>query len=210
MNDSGEIRHLIRPIFRMWWLILACMIAGLIYGYNRFQNHPPLYQARSSLQIDDAQSSNAQFLAKFESFSLIGEYTSELGIMRSDYMIRKAYAQLDVGVFYYRKQGNLWQNLYGTPIFTVHYSFENVQFLDKLFLLEMDESEKLHLGIPVGEEWEFIEVKLGEDIRYGGMSLQIGLDSAAAFPMKPGLYAFTVNSGEALEDLFTSRESYIG
>ena len=209
MNDADEIRQILRPITRNWWLVLSFSIAGLIYGYNRYEKMPPSFQARSGVQINDVHSSSSTFLKGIESFSLVGEYTVEMTLMRSDFLIQRAYRRLDVKTSWYVKEGKIQRDLYKQSPFILDYALTDSSRLDQSFGLMVENEKQYTLSFLDGEMPIALKGSWGDTLNYDNFQFQISLNLPYNSDWEDEDYSFIINSEEALLELFTNHDNIL-
>lgn len=208
MEGSGNnILRIIRPFLRGWYIILACLIAGIVLGAINLYYSIPTYQTVATLQINDKNTGASTFLKSFESFSVTGQILTEVEVLRSKYLVGQAIEKMDVKVFYYRYVRGNRRNLYKKSPFRIEYTPSDSTHLDKQFHLFVE--DETNFEITVGDEnGKRIKGKIGNPVRVGSLILTVrkNQDWLKEHPdgWRPDHYSFSINSRQKLLGYFSN------
>ncbi|MEM7657084.1 MAG: hypothetical protein AAF399_13200 [Bacteroidota bacterium] len=208
MNDAQDLYRLFRPLFKGWWVLLLFCSYGMYRGWNKARQIPPMYEARSTIQINDQKSEISRYLEDLEPFAIAAHYADQLALLRSNYLVWKAIWPLNLETTYYRMiQGNP-RMMYPETLFEINYELDNPDLKDRWFYLEVAENGILQLRYPSGEETTVeIQAEITQSIRGPGFVIQL-------FPKQPGEgipageYAFRIHTKEGLIEEFGNIDDY--
>ena len=146
MNDSREIKRLVRLLLNGWKILAAMITLALCLAGIYLYQATPSYEAQATLKINEKDSGTSAFWKDFESFSTTGALLSEIEVLRSRHLISKALSKLDFDVSVYRYDRNTRRELYHRSPFTIAYTLHDEKALDREITFSYTPNGKLYLG----------------------------------------------------------------
>ncbi|MEL7533222.1 MAG: hypothetical protein AAFN10_18060, partial [Bacteroidota bacterium] len=117
MNDSLDIKRVFGPIVKYFWLVTLAVLLGIAYGQREAKRMLRVYESRSTIKLNDQHTALTKFLEHIEAFSVIGKYTVELEVMRSDRILQMAIELMDLPISYYHYAEDNWRDQYPATLF---------------------------------------------------------------------------------------------
>ncbi len=220
-EDEFQIQQLFREIIQKWhyYVIAGFIFAGLAFIYIKVSL--PVFQAGSSILIEDSKSSASNF-EDFLSSDLFGtnlNLPTEIGILRSRTVIQKTIERLNLGTQYWSKNSfpsQNWLNAFlpAQPLYpkspiklevdTIIREFRDIAFEVKIIDETFYDLEVEYDGDKLPYYHLLKRYKFGETVTTDFFSFRL-LRVEANSPINGGYYEFKVRSvnklvAEMLED----------
>ncbi|MEM6346202.1 MAG: hypothetical protein AAF927_20095 [Bacteroidota bacterium] len=204
MNDSLDIKRVFGPIVKYFWLVTLAILFGIAYGQREAKHMLRVYESRATIKLNDQHTALTKFLEHIEAFSVIGKYTVELEVMRSDRILQMAIELMDLPISFYRHADGNWRDQYPATLFQIE---GEARFEDQKITLEVLDSTQFRLILPDGTEFMGA---LGERLSLPQGDLIIQLNQAYLALWRPAeRFAFTFNSLEGQMEDFGNGEDLL-
>ncbi len=104
MQNKDQFGSILQPLRKRWYYPVAGVLVATLIAMRFLFVATPLYQATTSIKIDDAQAglTNANLYKDFDIFKINNKIPTEVEVLKSKYLFSKALDKLDFDVEYYR------------------------------------------------------------------------------------------------------------
>lgn len=200
MNDRLDIIRVFGPILKRFWIVGIFVALGMAYGARKSDHMLEVWESRSTIKLNDQHSALTKFLEEIESFSVIGKYTVELEVMRSDRILEKAVQRMNLPFSFFRFSQENWRDLYARPAFIAQGELREESWYDHIFPLRYLGDEQYTLQLPDGR-WH--PGTFGQTLKLPEMQLMLNRSANVwGRALEPGLFGFQFNSIEGLMEDF--------
>lgn len=206
MNDAGEILRLFRPIWRGLPLILAFMTIAILSGLNYLYKAVPTYQTYASLKINDNESGASEFFENFEPFSTTGQLLTEVEVIRSRYLVRKAVQKMNLDYFYYRFEGGVPRMMYQNSPYDIDLCVKGEKYIGALISFSVDEAGNIMLMHQPEDESKIMMGYLGVPFITPDFEITISLKSREKGKIAIGQFGVSKQSIDRLVSQFSDKK----
>lgn len=200
MRDIQLIGNL---LWRNAAILALCLAIGLGLGAGKVYRSQTLYQASTTLMLNDKESGPSKFMKSLESFSVTGKLMTEVEVLRSRYLIGKTLDKLELNVPISQSIRGTWRELYQRSPFTIELDIIDPTYSDKAFTLNLHDDNSFTLTI---QEVQY-QGRLNETILTPGFRLCISENDSYLQTnpeaLQAGLYRFEHISRERLIDHYS-------
>ncbi|RMG16697.1 MAG: hypothetical protein D6730_24835 [Bacteroidetes bacterium] len=198
MNDVNDILRVLRPVIKGLPLIILLTIITTTLGIVHVYYTIPTYQTSATLKINDSESGVSNFMKKFEPFSTTGQLLTEVEVVRSRYLVKKALKKLNIAQAHFRFVRSKPRLMYQNSPFHIRIHLRDSSFVDHLIPFEYAHTGEIRLYANREDPEQYLEGELGRPFSTPAFDLTI--DKNEAFleehpgALAPGKYGFEVRS----------------
>ncbi len=203
MKEQNKTLRMLRPALRGLPVIMLMMagMVGLVNFYLRYAT--PIYESTAKIKLAETKQGilNSNLYRDFDVFASEPKLAAEVELLKSQTLVEKALARLDIRTAIYRKGALHMTELYDQSPLRICVSFTDRKWEDALFRLEVSGKEhSLRLTTPSGET---VSGRLGDTLRLGGGNAVLFSLNSALLQSKPYIpvndrYEFVVRNREEL------------
>ena len=168
MNPRKEFKRLVWPLIKWSPIIGVTVIIAFVGARHYIKYSTPLYQATASLKIDnrDYGLSNINILENSPSGSTIASnYLTEVEVIKSKQLKRKAFKNLDFDVTYQRVGKIAIRRLYHDCPFWIDFKMEDSMLYNRTYFIRYVEDKTFELFKDQEFENSLGSIKFGDSTR---------------------------------------------
>lgn len=204
MQSKDNLGSILQPLKKRWYYLIACVLVATLITLRFLFITTPLYQATTSIKIDDAQTgiTNTNLYRDFDIFKINNKIPTEVEVLKSRSMFEKALSKLDFDVEYFRVGNFKTMEVYHDLPFKVDFTIKDSLFYSQAYEMEYKGANKYRLVYHVNGLMKVIDGTFDNEIYDKSININIIRDDAFLL-RKPrsldyGKFQFVVYSKSAL------------
>jgi len=177
MNEIDNIKRLLIPLVKGIPIVIGVTLIAVLLAMKAIIYSVPMYQGFSLLRLDDKSTglSGTNLYKDFDVFFTPQKIAAEVEVIKSGELISRIVDKLNYDVSYYRVGRVKRTELYADLPFKAEFEYLSSQYLDKEFLLEVNDSTSFRLAYPTKGELTWVDGQFSQDIDAGGFRLKLNL-----------------------------------
>ncbi len=147
MNDFHDIKRLLMPLLKGSPFILLCLIISLMICKKALEYAIPMYESTAILKLDDSNVGvgNTQLFKDFDLFSTTNKIATEVEVLKSKELIKKAIEGLSLDASYTRVGRLKKTELYHNSPFKVSGEFKESKLYNRPIKLNILSEDSLNI-----------------------------------------------------------------
>lgn len=204
MQNRNNFRDIWLPLRKGWYYIVVCVLVATMVALRFLFVTTPLYQATTSIKIDDAQAgiANTNLYRDFDVFKINNKIPTEVEVLKSRYLFEKALHKVDFDVEYFRVGNFKTMEVYHDLPFKVEFTIKDTMFYSQAYDLEYKGADKFRLIYKKDGIVKVTDGTFGNEIYDKSINLNIIRDDAFLMrkprSLDKGKFQFIVYSKSAL------------
>jgi len=210
MQNKDQFGSILQPLRKRWYYPVAGVLVATLIAMRFLFVATPLYQATTSIKIDDAQAglTNANLYKDFDIFKINNKIPTEVEVLKSKYLFSKALDKLDFDVEYYRVGNFKTAEVYHDLPIRVDFTIKDSTFYSQTFDLEYRGADKFRLVYSTGGVMKVIDGNFGLPLNDDRINLTVNRDNAFLVrkprSLDKGKFQFSIYSRTALTNKLMS------
>ena len=178
------------------WILLIVLLTNCA-AYLVIRWTKPVFESYSDLKLNIKNDASLLGLMEVNEEQNLTNLSGEIELLKSKLFFNKVIETLDLGISYYSVGNILEDEKYRSAPFKVEYQLANNWAYDKMFTVDIRNSNEYYLGFPEGSAQDRELYRFGETVSTEHFSLKIMLNRPPD-ELTNQLFSFKINSTNSL------------